>query len=111
MSVNIKNLIPAKQLEATQVTQYTANGVKARIDKCSVVNSTGSNATFSVNIVSLAGSPSASNLVITSKAVAPNESYPCPELIGQVLEVGSMVSTIAGTATALTLRMSGVEIT
>ena len=33
MTVIVKTLVPPKQMEATQTTQYTATAVKALIDK------------------------------------------------------------------------------
>jgi len=41
----------------------------------------------------------------------PGETYLCPELVGQVLESGGFISTLAGTASALTFTASGREIT
>jgi hypothetical protein len=69
------------------------------------------NRTFSVNLVTSGGSPSNSNLVIDDRTVVPGETYLCPELVGQSLESGGFISTIASAATALTLRVSGREIT
>jgi hypothetical protein len=43
--------------------------------------------------------------------VVPGETYLCPELVGQELDAGAFISTIASNATALTLRVSGREIT
>ncbi len=67
--------------------------------------------TFSLNIIPSGGSASASNLIIDNKSVADEETYTCPEVIGQYLESGDSISTIAGAATSLTLRISGREIT
>jgi hypothetical protein len=66
--------------------------------------------TFSVNLVTSGGSAGNSNLVIDEKTVVPGETYLCPELVGQALEPGGFISTIASAATALTLRVSGREI-
>jgi len=49
--------------------------------------------------------------VIDDRTVVPGETYLCPELVGQALESGGFISTIASAATALTLRVSGREIT
>lgn len=111
MSVLVKALIPAKQAENLQTTQYTATNCKARIDKFTVTNTTASNVVFSVNLVASGGSPSTSNLVLSSRAIAPGEAYSCPELVGQVLESGGFISTLAGTASALTISAAGIEIT
>jgi len=112
MAITIKPLIPAKQAEDSQTTQYTApTGTRTIIDKFTVTNTTASNATIAVNIVSASGSAGASNLVLSTKAIAPGECYTCPELVGQILEPGAFISTLAGTASALTIRASGREVT
>lgn len=111
MTVTAKVLIPAKQAENSQTTQYTAQNSTTYIDKFTVTNTSALNATFSCNLVTLGGSPGASNLVINLRSIAPKETYSCPELVGQVLESGGFISTIAGTAAALTIRSSGREIT
>lgn len=111
MSVTLKNIIPRKQAENVQTTQYTAVNCKTIIDKFTVTNTSAANANISVNLVASAGSAGDSNLIIKTRAIAPNETYTCPELIGQVLENGGFISTLAGTASALTISASGREIT
>jgi len=111
MTVIIKVLIPAKQAENAQTTQYTATNVKAIIDKFTVTNTSANNVTFSCNLVTTGGSAGASNLIVDSRSLVPDETYTCPELVGQALDVGGFISTIAGTATSLTIRASGREIT
>ena len=112
MTTIIKPLIPAKQAENSQTTQYTApTGTRTIIDKFTVTNTTASNATIAVNIVSASGSASASNLVLSTRAIAAGECYTCPELVGQIMEPGGFISTLAGTASALTIRASGREVT
>jgi len=111
MTVTVKVLVPPKQMEAVQTTQYTATSVKAIIDKATVTNTDTVNRTFSVNLVTSGGSAGNSNLVIDDRTVVPGETYLCQELVGQALESGSFISTIASSATALTLRVSGREIT
>jgi hypothetical protein len=46
-----------------------------------------------------------------ARSIAPDETYTCPELVGQALEPGGFISTIASAATSLTIRASGREIT
>ena len=111
MTVSIKVLIPPKQAENSQTTQYTAVNCKAIIDKFTITNTSASNVTMSVNLVTSGGSPGASNLIMDTRAIAPDETYTCPELVGQALESGSFISTIASAATSLTIRASGREIT
>jgi hypothetical protein len=111
MTVSIKVLVPAKQAENSQTTQYTAVNCKAIIDKFTITNTSAGNVTISVNLVTVSGSPSAANLVIDTRAIAPDETYTCPELVGQALEAGGFISTIASAATSLTIRANGREIT
>ena len=111
MAVTVKNIIPAKQAEAVQTTQYTATGCRTIIDKFTVTNTSAGNVTFAANLVASGGSAGASNLVLDDKSIVPGETYLCPELVGQVLEPGGFISTLAGAATSLTIRASGREIT
>ena len=110
MAVTPKVLVPPLQMQNSQTTQYTATAVRAIIDKATVTNTDTVNRTFSVNLVTSGGVAGNSNLVIDDKTIVPGETYLCPELVGQVLEVGGFISTIASAATALTLRVSGREI-
>ena len=111
MTVLVKNIIPRKQAENTQTTQYTATNCKTIIDKFTVTNTTASNVVFSVNLVASGGSAGASNLVLQTRTIVPAETYLCPELVGQTLESGGFISTLAGAATSLTISASGREIT
>jgi hypothetical protein len=111
MTVTVKVLIPAKQAENAQTTQYTATNCKTIIDKFTVTNTSAGNVTFSVNLVTSGGSAAASNLILDTRSIAVDECYTCPELVGQALEPGGFISTIAGAATSLTIRASGREIT
>lgn len=111
MAVTVKVLIPAKQAENAQTTQYTATNCKTIIDKFTVTNTSAGNVTFSVNLVTSGGSAGASNLILDTRSIAPDECYTCPELVGQALEPSGFISTIASAATSLTIRVSGREIT
>jgi hypothetical protein len=110
MTVTVKTLVPPLQMAATQTTQYTATAVRSVIDKATVTNTSASNVTLSVNLVTVSGSAGASNLIIDTRTIVPDETYLCPELVGQVLEAGGFISTIAGTASTLTMRVSGREV-
>ena len=111
MTVTVKVLVPAKIVEATQTTQYTANGLTAIIDKFTATNYSVSAATISVNLVTTSGTAGNLNLITKTKTLQPTEVYTFPELVGQVLTPGDFISTIAGTATAINMRVSGREVT
>lgn len=110
MTITAKVLIPAKIAEATQTTQYTANGVTTIIDKFTATNYSGSAATISVNLVTAADTAGDQNLITKTKTLQPSDVYTFPELVGQVLSVGAFISTIAGTATSINIRASGREV-
>ena len=85
MTVTVRVLIPAKTAEATQVTQYTANGVTTIIDKFTATNYSATAATISVNLVTLAGSAGNANLIVKTKTLQPSETYTFPEIVGFAL--------------------------
>lgn len=110
MTVTVKVLIPAKIAEATQTTQYTATGVTTIIDKFTATNYSAVAATISINLVTVSGSAGNLNLITKTKTLQPSEVYTFPEIVGQVLNPGDFISTIAGTATSINIRASGREV-
>ena len=110
MSVSIKVLIPAKTAENVQTAQYTATNVTTIIDKFTATNYSANAATISVNLIAASGSAGNDNLIVKTKTLQPAETYTFPELVGQVLQSGSFISTLAGTASAINIRASGREI-
>ena len=110
MTVTVKVLIPAKTAEASQTTQYTATNVTTIIDKFTATNYSATAATLSVNLVTAADTAGNQNLITKTKTLVASEVYTFPELVGQSLESGGFISTIASAATSLTIRASGREI-
>ena len=111
MTVLVKNLVPGKTVEDVQTTQYTATNVTTIIDKFTATNFSALAATISVNLVTVAGSAGNQNLITKTKTLQPSEVYTFPELVGQVLNPGDFISTLAGTASAINMRVSGREVT
>ena len=110
ITVTTKVLVPAKTVEASQTTQYTASRVTAIIDKCTATNYSGSSATISISLVTSGDSASNNNLIVKTKTLQPGETYLFPEIVNQSLMPGDFISTIAGTASAINLRVGGREI-
>lgn len=110
MTVTVKVLVPAKTAENSQTTQYTATGVTTIIDKFTATNYSASAATLSVNIVTGADTAGNQNLIVKTKTLQPAETYTFPELVGQVISPSGFISTIAGTASAVNIRVSGREV-
>jgi len=111
MTVTVSNIIPAKQAENTQTTQYIASDVKTIIDKFTITNTSANTVTFSANLVVDGDAAGADNLILDERSIAPNETYNAPELVGHLLAVGDFISTIAGASSSLTIRATGRIIT
>jgi hypothetical protein len=111
MTVTAKTLVPAKIVENAQTTQYTANGVTAILDKFTATNYGASAASLSVNLVTNGGTAGNENLIVKTKMLQPSETYTFPELVGQILNPGGFISTLASAATTINMRVSGREVT
>lgn len=111
MTIRAVTLVSAKTLENSQTTQYTASNVTAIIDHCTATNYSGSAATVSVNIVAPSGSAANGNLIVKTKTLQPSETYTFPELVGGCIPPSGFISTIAGTASAINMWITGREVT
>ena len=114
MTVTVKNIIPGIVVAAGAATQYTVPAsTKCIIDKCTVTNTTAASAaTIEINLVVSGDTAGDDNTVISTRAIAPGETYTCPEVVGHVMAAGGFISTFgAGTASALSIMSSGREIT
>ncbi len=110
MTVTTTVLIAAKIAESSQTTQYTSTNLTTLIDKFTATNYSGSAATLSVNLVTTGDTAGNQNLIVKTKTLQASETYTFPELVGHALLSGGFISTIAGTATAITIRASGRQI-
>lgn len=111
MTVTAKALFQALQAQNAETTQYTTpTGTRTIIDKFTGTNTTGAAATLTVKLVASGGGASAANTIVSSKTLQPGETYTFPEVVGHVLNPGDFISTLAGTAAAITVRSSGREV-
>jgi hypothetical protein len=111
VTVTVTVLVPAQTINNTQTTMYTATGVTAIIDKFTATNYSAAAATISVNLVTAGGTASNDDLIVKTKTLQASETYTFPELVGHVLNPGGFISTIAGTASAINIRVSGRVVT
>ena len=111
MTVTVTVLVPAQTANNTQSTVYTATGVTAIIDKFTATNYSAAAATISVNLVTAGGTAGNNDLIVKTKTLQASETYTFPELVGHVLNPGGFISTIAGTASAINIRVSGRVVT
>ena len=110
MSVNAENIIPRKQAEATQTVQYIAPSGVTIIDKFTVTNTSASTVLFSCNLPANGEAVDDDNLVLDARQILSGETYTCPELVGQSIKTGGQISTLAGSASTLTISATGREI-
>ena len=111
MTVTVTVLVPAQTANNSQSTVYTATGVTAIIDKFTATNYSGTAATISVNLVTSGGTAGNNDVIVKTKTLQASETYTFPELVGHVLRPGGFISTLAGTASAINIRVSGREVT
>jgi hypothetical protein len=111
MTTTLKALVEAKYAEIAETTQYVSLDCKTTIDKATATNVTNANAVISVSLVANGASAGVANRITITKTIAPKAVYTFPEMVGHVLETGDLVSTLAGTTSAIVLRISGRQFT
>lgn len=110
MPIIATNIIPAKNIENAQTTQYVATGVTTIIDKFTATNFSSGMVNVSVNLARAGEASGNSNLIVKTRTLQPGETYTFPEIVGHILPSGGFVSTLASAAAAVNLRASGREI-
>ena len=110
MTVEAGPLIAAKYIENSETLQFVASSVTI-IDAVSITNISASSVTLNLSLVSNAGSAGDINRFIKNRGLLPNETYLCPEILGQVLGTGDFISASASASSALNIRASGRVIT
>ncbi len=100
------------QPASTGTTVYTCSAnIAARVVKCTAVNDTTTTDSLTVHKVPSGGSSGDTNLVMNGQPIGPKESYPCPELVGQLLTAGDSIKMTAGTSDQISVALSVVEVT
>lgn len=98
------------QITTSFVTQYTAPAsTKTIVKEIVVCNTTASVVTLDVALVPNAGSAGVTNQIIAGHNIPANTTV--TYTYSQVLATGAFISAKAGTGSALTVTISGVEIT
>lgn len=109
MTVTTSVLVGAKYIETTDTVQFSAATatVSTIIDAVFVTNTTASAVKLSVSVVADGVAVSNENRAIYERIIRPNETYLCPELLGQSLNPDGFVSAKASVANALNFRATG----
>jgi len=110
MTVAIKNAY-LDQVGVGNTTLYTCPALTtARVLKCTVTNDTTTAQTISFHKVNSGGAVGDDKLIMNTKIIGSQETYECPEVVGQVLDAADLISAIAGGAAQLTVSLDVVEI-
>lgn len=111
MTVTAKCLVESKTAETAQSTQYTTPvATRTIIDKFTATNTSSATATLSVNLVEASATAGAGNLIVKTVAIEAGKTYTLPEVVGQVLNAGGLISTLAS-GSGIVIRISGREVT
>lgn len=111
MTVTAKPLFQGLQAALAETGQYTTPaGTRTIIDKFTGTNTSAAPANITIKLIASGGAAGASNTIVASKTLQPNETYTFPEIVGHVLAPGDSISTLASVANAITIRSSGREV-
>jgi hypothetical protein len=106
-----KTLLEAKNAENAQTTQYTTPvNTRTIIDKMTATNTTAGAVVLTTNLVASGGAAAATNVVMSTQSIAAGATYACPEVAGHILNPGDFISTLAGAAASIVIRISGREV-
>jgi hypothetical protein len=109
MTTVTKVFLQPKYAEAAQTTQYTSP-VNTVIDKITATNVSASNQLIKVSLVQ-AGQSAVTAPLTVAVTLAAGKTYHFPEMVGHYLGVNDYISTLAGAASSVALRISGRELT
>lgn len=108
--IAVKQLISPQQLTNATATYYTSTNLITRIDKLSITNTTAGAVTATIYLVPDGGSAGNSTTVTSAKSIQAGETWNCPDVVGQVLNIGGTIQAVASANTSLTISAAGVTI-
>lgn len=111
MAVTPKVLFHGVNAGTATTTNYVATNCKTIIDKYTAANYGGSTVTLSVYMVQSGSAAASSNIVSVTKSLAIAETYTFPEVVGQMLEAGGGLVSVASAQTSISIRAAGREVT
>ena len=112
MAVIAKPLVQATTVGAGTSVFYTAPvNTTGVVKQISLTNQTTSAVTVSVWVTQTTAAPTATNIIINEKTLAPKEAWSAWPMVGQAITSGYSIQAQASAASAVTIRVSGLEIT
>ncbi len=107
-TITLVQLVAPAQLGTVDASVYTAPALTtSKIGRAVFTNTSASVVTITAGITPGTALTS-SNTFISSRSLAPGESYVSPELAGAVLPAGSQIHAFSNTATSVTFSASGL---
>lgn len=111
MATTNKPLVEGAQLGTSAGVLYTApTNTTTIVKKLTVTNTSAGAVTVTIYLVPAAGTPGAANTVTSAKSIAAGATYEAYEAENHVLAAGDSLQALAGAATSLSLKASGIEI-
>ena len=105
-------IIPGSVLSTSQDAYYTCpTGTSTRITQMSVTNTDTVVRTVNIWIAPAAGVPSLADKIISSKALAPNETWVPYQVLGATLAAGNVIIAQSDAAGVVVFKSSGIELT
>ncbi|QYC54508.1 hypothetical protein PP508_gp29 [Gordonia phage Samman98] len=105
----LPQVLVSQQLASSETTQYTCpSATSVKLATATLTNTSASAVTVSVSVVKSGGTAGSANRVVSAYSLAAGDSIVISELAGVFLGPGDLVSTLAGTASAVALVMTGV---
>ncbi|SAJ96525.1 hypothetical protein UA18_03443 [Burkholderia multivorans] len=100
----IPKAIVAAQLTTSAASYYAApTGTTSTVNNLSFTNTSGSPVTVTLYCVPSAGSPAASNTIMSAFSLSAGQTYVPPQAIGLQLEAGMTLQALASANTAVTI--------
>lgn len=107
-----KKLFNPALLTASAATYYTSPAnTRTLVKKLTFTNTDTVARTVTVYVIPSGGSASATNTLISARALAAGETYECFEAEGHVLSTGDFIQALASTTSVVSIQGSGVEMT
>lgn len=104
-------LVPIAALPAAVAAQYTAPAdTPTQISAASFTNTDTVNRAVTLHIVSSAGAPASTNMLVSARAIAPGGTITPIELAGVNLAPGDSIQAFASSAGVVNMVVNGYQI-
>jgi hypothetical protein len=108
LAASLAQLIAPRLMPNADTVYYTA-AIITRIDAFTITNPSGSPVTVTLHMVPSGGAVADSNAIVKSRVVNTLESFVVGQILGQIMNIGDLISCIAGTNNALNIYASGLQ--